>query len=137
MGFTMKAYEETLTIPLRYIQPDLKNGGTETVIVSHTFQYPTLEVREQRDRDLARVKGRKVTTHRSKANWNFWCKTIAYVEGYEDDGITKETGLEQLKQYFNNPIGRVHVDDMVERFLEVMLGEEIDFEKKSEQSSED
>ena len=133
MGFKKsKAFEE-IRVPMLVNTLDEDNGTTEHVEVAHVFRIPPPQVREEWQRKLAKVKGKKISMgSRTEANWGLWLACIIRVEGYDDCDQKKE----MWKEYFSDPIGRIHADNAVDMLMETLGSEEVEQEKKSELSSE-
>jgi hypothetical protein len=138
MGYKKsKAFEE-IRIPMIVKMVDESmpadkdgNFSLTEVEVAHIFKLPTPELRQEWQRRLVKVKGRKVTGGAtSDANWFLWLNCILKVEGYDDlpDG-------QNWKSYFEDSIGRIHVDNAIGMLVETIGSEEVEQEKKLEQSS--
>jgi hypothetical protein len=135
-GFRKSKAFEQIRIPMVVKTASEDGTGIEDAEVAHIFRIPTPEVREEYQRKLLIVKNRKVQQgSRSAASWFLWLHSILSVEGYEDLPTTDKDG--NWKQYFNDPIGRIHVDNAVDKLMETLGYEEVDQEKKSEQSFEE
>lgn len=125
MGFKKSEVPDEITIRLRFIH-QIKETGQENVYdVAHIFKPPTVEVREEYQRKLVRVKGRKVSSGVADAIRYLWWNTIIRVEGYDDLPTTGD-----WRTYFDDFVGRVHVEEAVERFVTYFTAEELDFSKK-------
>ena len=132
MGFKKSKALEEIKVPILFNMAGEDGVGLEQVEVAHIFKIPTPKVREEWQRKLLKVKGKKISTgSRSEANWYLWLNTVIRVEGYDDLPQT-----EDWKQYFSDNIGRIHVDSAVDMLMESLGGEEVETEKKSEPSSE-
>ena len=133
MGFKKsKAFEE-IRVPMIVSCADEIGTALSKVEVAHIFHIPTPAVREEWQRKMIKVKGKKVTTgSKSDANWGLWLESIKTVEGYDDIDASDVN----WKKYFDDPIGRIHVDNAVDMLMEVLSSEEVEQEKKSEPSSE-
>ncbi len=131
MGFKKSKALEEIKVPMLVNMANEDGTGLTQTEVAHIFKIPLPNVREEWQRKLLKVKGKKISTgSRSEANWYLWLNTVLRVEGYDDLPTTAE-----WKQYFADPIGRIHVDSAVDMLMESLGAEETDQEKKSEPSS--
>ena len=131
MGFKKSVEFNEVRVPLLVNTYYEETKELQRVEVAHIFKVPTPEVRVEWQRRLLQVKGKKIKTgSRSSANWYLWIHSVLSVEGYDDLPKT-----EQWKEYFTDPIGRIHVDDAVDALM-TLLGAEEPEEKKLEESSE-
>jgi hypothetical protein len=103
--------------------------------VYHTFSYPTAADRQTFQRNSVKVKGRKLSTQTSEAAFILWQSCIQFVEGYDDLPSKEEQQKPLLVNYFSDDIGRLHVDEAIERLMSTIGAEDIDVEKKSVPSS--
>jgi hypothetical protein len=135
-GFKKSKAFEQIRIPM-VVKTASDDGNTiEDAEVAHIFRIPTPEVREEYQRKLLIVKNRKVQQgSRSAASWFLWLNSVLSVEGYLDLPSVDDQG--GWKKYFNDPIGRIHVDNAVDKLMETLGYEEVDQEKKFEPSSEE
>lgn len=130
MGYSKSKLQEHIAVRMRFRVINQQNYTDELCEVVHNMRVPTVGEREAYSRDLAKIKGRKVASNVSEANWHLWLKCVVSVEGYDD---LPQTG--DWKLYFQDGIERVHADEAVTRMLESFESEETDVEKKSERSS--
>jgi hypothetical protein len=130
MGFKKPTIAQSLvTVPMSV--PTFSDDPADRVDVAHVFTIPSAKVREEYQRQLVKIKGRKVQGgNTSDASWYLWIHCVDHVIGYDDlpEG-------ENWKEYFNDAIGRIHVDNAVTRLMDYLTGDEVDSEKKSEPSS--
>lgn len=131
MGFKKSKALEEIRVPMIVNMANEDGTGLEQTEVAHYFKIPLPNVREEWQRRLLKVKGKKISTgSKSEANWYLWLHTIVKVEGYDDLPTTGD-----WKQYFTDPIGRIHVDNAVDMLMESLSAEEGEQEKKLEPSS--
>jgi hypothetical protein len=134
-GFKKSKSFEQIRVPMIVKTSDESGSGIVDAEVAHTFRIPTPEVREEYQRKLLIVKGKKIKQGSiSEAKWYLWLRSVISVEGYDDLPPIDEQG--EWKKYFNDPIGRIHVDNAVDMFMEVLGSDEVEVEKKSEPSLE-
>src|SRR5512139_850536 len=135
MGFKKSHAFEQIRVPM-VVRTSSEDGTTiEEVEVAHVFKIPTPAVREEYQRKLLVVRGRRVRQgSRSEASWYLWKNSVLSVEGYDDLPTLDKDG--NWKRYFEDAIGRIHVDNAVDMLMEVLGAEEVEQEKKSEPSSE-
>jgi hypothetical protein len=131
MGFTKAKYAAEVAIALTYRLVDHDKGTDETATCIHYFRLPTATERTNYEQQRVQVKGRKVKSFRASANWWLWERCCQRVEGYDD--LQQD---DNWRKYFTDDKGRIHVDEFTEAFLERIMGEEADVEKKSVPSSE-
>ena len=130
MGYTKRAVEEQVSVKMRFNVINHDDNTNVTYEVMHILRVPTVAEREGYQREIARVKGRKVIANSGEANWHLWLKCIISVEGYDD---LPKTG--DWKQYFSSGVERIHVDEAISQMLQSFESEETDVEKKFVQSS--
>lgn len=131
-GFRKSKALEEIRVPMLVNMANEEGTGLTQVEVAHIFKIPLPNVREEWQRRLLKVRGKKIQTgSRSEANWYLWVHSILKVEGYDDLPMG-----EGWKDYFADPIGRIHVDNAVDMLMESLSSEETDQEKKLELSSE-
>lgn len=134
-GFRKSKAFEQIRIPMLVKTATEDGKGIEDVEVAHIFKIPSPEVREEYNRKLLIIKNRKVRQgSRSEASWFLWIHSILSVEGYDDLPEVDQQG--NWKTYFNDPIGRIHVDNAVDMLMETLSSDEVEQEKKFEPSSE-
>lgn len=140
MGFTksMVAQEFPVSLRFEYQQyEDAPSGGPPLLIgttsaeVTHIFRLPSVEEREEYHRRLVRTKGKKVVSGASDAAVYLWSRCCIRVSGYDD--LPSLNG--NWKVYFDDEIGRIHVEEAVDRFMGRMSAEEVETTKKSAPSS--
>ena len=134
MGFKKSLVPKEICVPLRFNYHNTDTGDMTAVDVQHYFRLPTPTEREEYNRKLVRVRGRKVMHGVEDANFYLWMKCCVRVEGYDDLPKMDEGVLGAWKSYFQDEIGRIHIDAAVSRFNDLMGAEEVDEEKKSEPS---
>jgi hypothetical protein len=116
----------------------------EVITVTHFFRLPTARERDLYEQKRIQVKGRKIKHYAADARWFMWNKLCLRVDGYDDlpqivdpEDPTKHTLDPKWKtEYFTDNKGRIQVDAFLDRFMESLQGDDADFEKKSEPSSE-
>lgn len=131
MGFKKSSVPDQVAITLNF-RIIAEDGTEQTVPVKHIFRQPALREREEYQRRVVKVKGRKVISTLSDANWYLWGKCILSVEGYDD--LPSEGAGGDWKLYFQDDNLRIHVDEAVNAFLDITSAEESSWEKKSAQS---
>lgn len=132
MGYTKKRALEEIRVPMIVRQTSEDGSFIEEVSVAHVFAVPSPAVREEWQRLQLKQTGRKVRFgHRSDANRHLWLRTVLRVEGYDD----LPTG-EGWKSYFDDAIGRIHIDNAVDMLMEMLTADEGEQEKKLGPSSE-
>lgn len=133
MGFKKSKALEEIKVPMSVSCVNETDGTTiERVEVAHIFKIPEPTIREEWQRMMLKIKGKKISSgSKSAANWKLWLHSVVRVEGYDD----LPSG-DKWKSYFEDDIGRIHVDNAVDMLMEVLSSEEVDTEKKSELSSE-
>jgi hypothetical protein len=135
-GFRKSKSFEQIRVPMIIKSPSEDDLSIIDVTVAHTFNIPSPVVREEYQRLLLKIKGKKVAQgSRSAANWYLWNRCVVSVEGYDDIGTLDSEGI--WKKYFNDNIGRIHVDNVVDMLMETLSSDEIETEKNSEPSSEE
>jgi len=130
MGYAKSKAREFVHIHMKFRVINQDNGTDETCDVTHIMRLPTIAEREEYHRNLAKMKGRKVQSNVSEANWKLWIACVVGVEGYDD--IPKD---EHWKMYFSDGIERFHADEAASRLVESLESEETEVEKKFVQSS--
>ena len=132
-GFKKSKAFEQIRVPMIVNTADESGLQLEQVEVAHVFRVPLPEVREEWQRTQLQQKGKRFQLgHKSEANFVLWLKTIITVEGYDDLDLKNP----DWKRYFDDPIGRIHVDNAVDMFMNILTSDEVEQEKKLEQSSE-
>ena len=133
MGFKKSKAFEQIKVPM-VVNTASENGEQlEQVEVAHIFRIPLPDVREEWQRRMLKTKGRKVQIgSRSDANFYLWLNSIITVEGYDDLDVQKP----DWKRYFDDPIGRIHVDSAVDMLMNTLGSDEVEQEKKFEPSFE-
>lgn len=133
MGFKKPSILSTdLEISVPMIVHVFSGDAEDVATVTHIFKIPSTEVREQYTRLLVSVKGRRIKRgSTSEANWYLWRGCIIRVEGYDDLPLG-----DGWHEYFNDTIGRIHVDSAVTQLMDYLGGEEAEQEKKFVPSSE-
>ena len=105
--------------------------------VVHYVQFPSKKIREQHDQESVKVKGRKIKTQLTSANWNMWLRVINRVEGYDDLNEADSQNVAKLQEYFGGDVERIHVDECIRRLNEMISADDAEVEKKLEPSSEE
>jgi len=132
MGFRKSKAFEQIRVPMIVNTFNEEDQLVEAVEVVHVFRIPDPDARTEWERRLVQVKGKKIKHgSRSDANWKLWLSSVISVEGYDD--LPKG---ERWKEYFTDPIGRIHVDSAIAQLMDFLGSEEVEQEKKSEPSSE-
>jgi hypothetical protein len=132
-GFKKSKAFEKIRVPMLVNTSSEDEKQIERVEVAHIFRIPIPTVREEWQRRMLKTKGKKVEVgSRSDANWFLWRNSILSVEGYDDLDVNDP----EWKKYFEDPIGRIHVDGAVDMLMETLGSDEVEQEKKSEPSSE-
>lgn len=129
MGFRKEMMPERFIVPIHF-EYTMDSGDVIEGDVSHTFRLPTPAERENYSRRLVKMKGRKITPGVGDATRYLWRTCILKVEGYED--LPKEG---DWKDYFDDAIGRIHMEKATDGFLAMIEMEDGDRLKKSEPSS--
>lgn len=138
MGYSKKkAIAGILEIPMSFRVKDLDLGTEEDVTVVHYVQFPSKMIREKHDQESVRVKGRKIKTQLTSANWNMWLKIIDHVDGYDDLTEAESKNRAELHKYFGGDVERIHVDECITRVNDMIGAEDVEVEKKLEPSSEE
>lgn len=138
MGYSKKkAIAGILEIPMSFLVRDLDLGTEEDVTVIHYVQFPSKQIREKHDQESVRVKGRKIKTQLTSANWNMWLKIINHVDGYDDLDETQSKDRAELHKYFGGDVERIHVDECIQRVNTMISADDVEVEKKLEPSSEE
>ena len=138
MGYSKaKAIAGELTIPMAFRVKDLDRGTEEDVTVVHYVQFPSKKIREMHDQESVKVKGRKIKTQLTSANWNMWLRVINRVEGYDDLNEEESQNKAKLQDYFGGDVERIHVDECINRVNEMIGAEDAEVEKKFEPSLEE
>lgn len=138
MGYSKKkAITGELVIPMSFRVRNLDIETIEDVTVIHYVEFPSKKIREQHDQESVKVKGRKIKTQLTSANWNMWLQIINRVEGYDDLNELESQDKKKLQKYFSGDIERIHVDECIVRVNEMISAEDVEVEKKLEQSSEE
>jgi len=138
MGYSKeKAIAGEIQIPMAFLVRDLDRGTTEDVTVVHYVQFPSKKIREQHDQESVKVKGRKIKTQLTSANWNMWLRVINRVEGYDDLNEEESADKRKLQEYFGGDVERIHVDECIRRLNEMISADDAEVEKKFEPSSEE
>ena len=139
MGYTKeKAIAGEIEIPMSFRVRDLDLGTIEDVTVVHYVQFPSKSIRERHDQESVKVRGRKIKTQLTSANWNMWLKIINRVKGYDDLNEEDCQNKAKLQDYFNTDgQERIHVDECISRLNEMISAEDVEVEKKSEPSLEE
>lgn len=139
MGYTKeKAIAGEIEIPMSFRVKNLDLGTTEDVTVVHYVQFPSKMIREKHDQEQVRVKGRKIKTQLTSANWNMWLKVINRVKGYDDISEDDRSNKLELQKYFNTDgQERIHVDECIRLLLEMIGADDVEVEKKLEPSLEE
>jgi hypothetical protein len=137
MGYRKALALDRISITLRFLVKNEDDGTQESAEVSHVFKQPTPGEKNEYERILARVKGKKMSFHKSQANWFLWDRCVVDVRDYDDleeDYQRDSNGIltGEWKNYFKTGITRIHVDEFTQVLLEKIEGEEVDLEKKFE-----
>ena len=134
---------QLMFIPMTFQVVDENKQVIEDAQVVHAVRFPRKEAREQHERDLVAVKGRKPKLQRMAADFSLWKDCIDHVRGYEDDGIYwgqngdyPKASLPELVKYFDDDIGVIHVQACIERLNEHIGAGDSEFEKKLDHFSE-
>ncbi len=135
--FRLDRVPTTLNLTILYTVVN-EHNQPEKVPVTHILRLPTLQEREQFERDSTKIRGRKLDFDRRRAALRLWPKIVMDVKGYADieeqfprDGAGNLTG--DWRGYFlQNPILQQHVTDFIDQMFEQISGEEGDLEKNSE-----
>jgi hypothetical protein len=125
MGYAKSKMHEQFHIHMKFRIFEELTGTDELVEVTHIMRIPTVAEREEYQRQLARIRGRKVAANTSEANWHLWIKCVVNVEGYDD--LPKEG---DWKLYFQSGVERVHAEEAASRLLESLESEDTEVEKK-------
>jgi hypothetical protein len=135
-GFRKAKSFEQIRVPMIVKCASDDDSHIVDVQVAHTFNIPSPQIREEYQRRLLKIKGKKVAQgSRSEASWFLWRNSVVSVEGYDDIGVLDSEG--KWKSYFNDPIGRIHVDNVVDMLMETLGSTEVETEKNFEPSSEE
>lgn len=129
MGYSKQRALETLRIPMSYQIRNLDAGTIEDVDVAHIVEFPSSKIRDDWDKKVVKVKGKRAVANKGVANWSMWKAIIIKVEGYDD--IAEDASREELYKYFSQGPPRIHVDDCIERVWEMISAEDSEWEKKS------
>jgi hypothetical protein len=132
-GFKKSKAFEQIRVPMEVNTASDDGQSLVKVTVAHTFRIPPPEIREEYQRKLLIIKGKKLSQgSRSEASWSLWKHCIISVEGYDDLPEMDKEGMWKL--YFADDIGRIHVDNAVEMLMNAIGADEPEeVEKKSEQ----
>jgi len=146
MGFTKAKFQHETPISLSFRINNEDTGIVEDLVLTHVFRLPTARERDLYEQKRIQVKGRKIKHYAADARWFMWERCCLRVEDYDDlpevpdpeDPIGKKMILDPAWKikYFTDDVGRIMVDGFVDRFLEQILGDDVEFEKKPEPSLE-
>ena len=135
MGYSKARTLTQIRIPLTVNVMSEDGSAVESVQVAHIFNIPSAADREEYNRRLLIIKGKKIKQgSRSDASFYLWKRCIHSVEGYDDLPIIDKDGA--WMSYFNDDICRIHIDGAIDALMEVVNTEEGEDLKKSEPSSE-
>lgn len=130
MGYKKAKASEQIHIRMNFKLINEQDNTESTCSVTHIMRAPNIAEREEYQRMLARLKGRKVQSNVLEANWKLWLRCVIRVEGYDDLPSNGD-----WKLYFQDGVERIHVDEAVVRLIETFESEETEVEKKFVQSS--
>jgi hypothetical protein len=130
MGYKKTKLEEHVAVRMNFRLINKDENTDTTCEVIHHMRVPTFTEREAHQREIAKVRGRKVMSNVAEANWHLWLKCVISVEGYDD---LPQNG--DWKMYFSDGVERIHADEAVARLLESFESQETEVEKKFVQSS--
>jgi len=131
MGYTKeKAISGEIEIPMLFRVRNLDLGTIEDETVIHYVEFPSRSIREKHDQESVKVKGRKIKTQLTSANWNMWLRVIIRVEGYDDLLEPDNSDKQKLQVYFSGDKERIHVDECISRLNEMISAEDVEVEKK-------
>ena len=134
-GFKKSSAIERVNVVLRY--PIIENNIDSFAVVEHLFKVPNTREREEYNRRLTQVKGRKVLITTSDANFYLWNSCILSVKGYDDLPVSSngEGDTRTWRNYFTDDTCRQHINDAVNAMMEKISSEEGEAEKNSVPSS--
>lgn len=132
MGFRKSMMPTEIVVELNFRHMHTDTGEVELLSVKHIFMVPPPEVRDEYQRRLVKVRGKNIKPSASEAAFYLWHKCVLRVEGYDDLPAPPV----DWKTYFHDAVGRIHLEQATDRFLEMIGLEEAEEAKKFGPSSE-